>query len=882
MQDPSGFILFDDKFFNLIHDEIKSYSIHFHSVFVPRLCQTKSLDSINILMDKKFQDLFLRLNIKNSEKINVFFVDDADFFSTILQIAKTKSIEKIVLINPENLLISAKEIDTLVSLHNKLNRFYSFNHKNYKKNMYATGIGAEIIDTSFLEQFKKTHSDLKNRQDFFDAKLTEYDSGVINVEPERAAPDIDLSFQSIEKYHEISKIIQILKDSIPDMKWSIDSIFKVYRNYYSLKTSVLVENVAGVESALEWVKKAGGIVQFVSLHPYSTYALERLNVPYKTKDDFYDAEEFTRFGMENFDHTHTLCGIIDRSFTERFGTKTIRPGEDNFLNIKILLDVLFIHTRTLQKIIESEKPDSLIIFAAAGKGIDYFHPINNEESVYAEILESGDWGIPIHIKYLGEHQLPDHFFHSNFVQRIISRGIQSFLSQALVINTGLTYKKRGLFAAIKMIFSTIIRHADRSLLIYGSGYNWDECLPELNETVRSNILRLDGTVIKKSVLSHNNYGLSQEYTSNISESIQKYYDTNLTLSYSINLSTVVLSRLTRFICKSIEECNAGYFFVQKYIHDHQIQCLLISVHPTALDNTVVRATRDMHIPVISWQHGGAGYTYLPIMPHIEFAGSDLHLVFGDGVARSYEDTCKKYARASCPPFRPVGSASVDRWLIQNMKAAKKTITRSPKKNRVLFVTTSYLQNYLGVYTRQNQRSWDEHIWSVQKELLILSSAFPDYEFTIKLHPSHRSKQPLRMFSEDHDIKNVRLITHEKPLSDLIDESDILIFDLISTGILEALATTKDLYVYSGVSPVDEYPLYLLKKRAYVTDVLDDFIQHLATRLRDDDVTSDRIDNQNTEFLEQFGVYKMDHNCNNRASEEVRKILQINKNTVYLE
>lgn len=877
MQEPSGFIFFDETFFNLIHDEIKSYSIFLHSVFIPRLCQTKSLDSINILVDKKFQDFYQELDVKTSERINVFFVDDADFFSAILQIAHKKSIEKIVLLNPENFLVSTEEIDYLVSVHNKLNRFYSFNHKNYKKNGYATGIGAEIIGTAFLEQFKGIHPELKNRQDFSDAILTEYDSGVVDVEPERAAPEIDFSVKSIKKYHEILKIIQILKDITPDMKWSLDSIFLVYRNFYSLKTIVLVENVEGVDLALPWVKKSGGIIQFVSLHPYSTYALERLNIPCKTKDDFYDAEEVTRFGMENFDHTHSLCGIIDRSFTDQFGMKTTRPGEDNFLNIKILLDVLFIHSRTLKKIMESEKPDSLKIFTIANRGNDYFHPINNEESVYAEILEYGDWGLPIHISYYEEKVHHDLCPYLIFVQRMISRGIRSLLSQALVINTGLTYKKRGLFAAMKMIFTRIIHPADHSLLIYGSGYNWDECLPELNGILRSKILRLDSTAIKKSVLSNNNDELSQKYSSNISESLKKYYSINLSSLYPVNLSMILESRLTCFICKSIEECNAGYIFVQKYMRDHDIECLLISVHPTALDNTIVRATRNMHIPVISWQHGGAGYTYLPIMTHIEFAGSDLHLVFGDGVTRSYEETCQKYTRVLCPPFCPVGSASVDRLLIQNIRVAKKKAARSHKKNKILFVTTAYLQNYLGVYNRQNQRSWDEHVWSVQKEILKLSSAFPYYEFTIKLHLTHQSRQPLQMFSDDHAIKNVRFITLEKSLSSLINESDILIFDLISTGILEALTTTKDLYIYSGVSPVDEYPLTLLKKRAYVTDVLDDFIRQLTTCLHED-VTSDSIDNQNTEFIEQFGVYKMDHNCNNRASEEVRKIMQINKNT----
>ncbi|MCX6227016.1 MAG: hypothetical protein NTV01_20085, partial [Bacteroidia bacterium] len=747
----------------------------------------------------------------------------------------------------------------------------SFNHKNYKKNGYATGIGAEIIDTSFLERLKIIHPELKNRQDFFEAIKTEQDSGVIDVDPELAAPEIDVSVRSIEKYHEISKIIQILTDTTPDITWSLDSIFQVYRNYHSLKTIVLVENVDGVNYAMQWIKRAGGIVQFVSLHPSSSYALERWNIPHKTKDDFYDANEVSQFGMDNFDRVHKLCRIIDRSFIDQFDIKTIRPGYDNFLNIKILFDVLFIHAKTLQKIIQFEKPDSLKVFAISDKEKIYFHPINNEESVYSEILKSDGWNIPIHINYYKEKINPKSSSHINFFQRIVSYLIQSLRSNALLINIGLTYKKRGLFTAIKIIFARIIHFSGHTVLIYDSGYNWDECLPNLYGAGISEVLRLNRTEIKKKAISNNKHDLSQEYSSNISKSIKKYYDNDLNLLSPVNLSNIISDRLSNFISDTIEECNSGYFFVQKYIRDNDIRCVLISAHPTALDNTVVRATRNLNIPVVSWQHGGAGYTYLPIMPHIEFAGSDLHLVFGEGVVRSYEDTCKKYGYVPCPPFRPVGSAALNRLLINN---TRKT-TEYYRKNRILFVTTSYMDNGLVVFTHLNQKSWDEHVWSIQKGILKLSLTFPDYEFTIKLHPSHISQQPLQMYKDDHDIQNVKFIVNEKSLSELIGESDIIIFDLISTGILESLTTTKDLFVYSGLTPIDEYPLNLLKKRAYVTDDLDDFTKQLNLYLLNG-VKSDRIDNQNTEFLEKFGVYKLDNKCNNRASEEIRKIIQVSE------
>ena len=253
----------------------------------------------------------------------------------------------------------------------------------------------------------------------------------------------------------------------------------------------------------------------------------------------------------------------------------------------------------------------------------------------------------------------------------------------------------------------------------------------------------------------------------------------------------------------------------------------------------------------------------PIMLEVELRGSTTHLVFGEGVARSYSRMLEKYAVQDPPDIIPVGSSSVDRIA---REAARPTGHR--KHKRILYVTTSYLLNTW--YISFVRREFDENLWQVQRDILRVFAEHPENEYIIKLHPGHSSRKPIADYLEDIGLTNVRLIVKEERIEDLYDWADNILLDLISTSILQVCTTEKPIHVYSGLYQYDREVIRLLAKRASVYEEKDEFIEGVKQAVQGHETTV--VDPGNKEFLECFGTHLSDGRAAQRASEVVRDVL----------
>ena len=78
---------------------------------------------------------------------------------------------------------------------------------------------------------------------------------------------------------------------------------------------------------------------------------------------------------------------------------------------------------------------------------------------------------------------------------------------------------------------------------------------------------------------------------------------------------------------------------------------------------------------------------------------------------------------------------------------------------------------------------------------------------------------------------------------------------------------------------DDYPLKLLKKRAFVYEDIDNLVQGVEEFLEtksSDFLNKWDMDYNNTEFLEEYGTFKNDGNSAIRAVEVVKEIVQLKK------
>ncbi|MDD1675043.1 MAG: hypothetical protein LUQ13_05295, partial [Methanomicrobiales archaeon] len=332
----------------------------------------------------------------------------------------------------------------------------------------------------------------------------------------------------------------------------------------------------------------------------------------------------------------------------------------------------------------------------------------------------------------------------------------------------------------------------------------------------------------------------------------------------VDLTALIIPRCVEILAYAKREAKAAYMQVRTLLPDKKVRCLLLATRSSPKGNAVVRAARDCGIPVVSWQHGAAGLMDHPIMVQVELRGSTTHLVFGEGVAVNYARMLQACAEPDPPGIVPVGSSSLDRIA----RAVSRSQKGSVKKN-ILYVTTSYLLNVW--YISFARGEFDEHLWQVQRALLQVFARHPEYEFIVKLHPSHNNRKPIAGYVTDLQAPHVRLVVQEEPIEDLYRQADLIILDLISTSTLQACTTEKPVLAYTGLYHYDTLVTDLLAKRASVYSVQEDFIDGVERALQGENPAG--INLHNTEFLTCFGTLHNDGRAAERAAAIIRGALQ---------
>ncbi|MDD1690315.1 MAG: hypothetical protein LUQ66_06600 [Methanoregula sp.] len=630
-----------------------------------------------------------------------------------------------------------------------------------------------------------------------------------------------------------------------------------------VKTLFFLEDPKKIDWVIQDSVKSTGQSVFISLSATASYAYERYQIPYKSIRDFGGGEERYQQGLENFQRFDRIVTILDKELTLHHNNLTLTPARYSIYNLKILFDTLWNAIQILKQIIDIEQPDFIRLYAIPRvRSVNKVCVFSNNESIYTEVLNMSGWNVQIEIIQETEPDRIDQGITGRSYTRF-SRLMDWIKEQDLLFNLGLISKREGIGLATLALYYHIIVMRRNPVLIYNSGYNWDDSLIELFREGMVPVYRIRDEFLTNDITDDT---ASCEEVRNICgvHPGMREFDTIL----GIDVSTFFFERLSEIVGRALQESVVAYTYARKKIRRKNIQCLLLAACDTTMGHAIVQAAHDTEIPVVSWQHGGAGYSYHPLMSFIEFVNSDWHFVFGEGVATSYLSTSKCIGLKKIPRFVPVGSSSLDIFDRNKRKTAIK-----PDNGPVVYITTAYLRNIYMNSGKDDLGVFDEHLWDIQQHILNLAKNNPDKEFIIKLHPTHIDKEPLNGFVIDHNIRNVKLITSEMTIRELTDIAGIMIFDLISTGILQVLTSELPVFVYPGLYKVDPDPLMQLMKRAYVSYDKNRFVAMIQQFIDVHSVDSfDSVDVKNTDFLIRYGTDPVHHNSAVEAVTALKKIL----------
>jgi len=628
-----------------------------------------------------------------------------------------------------------------------------------------------------------------------------------------------------------------------------------------VKTLFFLEEPEKIDQIIQDSAKIAGQPVYISLSPSASYAFEKSNIPYKSIRDYGGGEERYQQGLENFQRIDRIVTILDKELAHLHDISTLTPARYSIYNLKILFDVLWNTIHILKSIIETEQPDFIRLYATPkGKSEERIYAFSNDESVYAEVLNMPGWNVPIEIIQGTDPDIPD--------QRImgkkkfsVSRYLTWIKEMDLFYNLGLIGKREGIGSAAAALYYQVFCWHRKPVLIYNSGYNWDDSLVELYRAGMVPVYRIWDETFDKAISRDNNYREEVRKICNEHPNAREFDQV-----FGMDVSVFFFERLSQIIGRSIQESIVVYPLARRIIYQKKIRCLLHSVRERAIGHAIVQAAHDAGIPVVSWQHGGAGYCYHPMMPFIEFINSDWHFVFGEGVAESYRSTSKRIGLEKIPTFVPVGSSSLDTF----HRIGEKPVIKQANKP-VVYISTAYQGNNYLVSVPYDPVDWDEHLWTIQKKVLNLAKIYPSKEFILRLQVP-KNKKPLLSYVTDHGIKNVKIIVSERTVRELTDIADVVIFDLVSTGILQVLTSDLPVFVYTGLHEIDEETVIRLKKRAYVYDNIEEFSTKINEYLDIKKVTGSSVNFLDKDFIKRFGNDSKIHHSAGIAIAKLKEIL----------
>ena len=227
------------------------------------------------------------------------------------------------------------------------------------------------------------------------------------------------------------------------------------------------------------MREHGDDTILIPLSPSASYSLDRRKIPHRSLQSYAGGEDPYRTGLDNFGRIEKLFHVLEPELKNLHGIPTLEPSRYSIYNLKILFDVLFTSIALIQRIIHKERPDAICIpLKRVPKERVGRYAFSNEESVYVTILSMDGWRVPV--EFLEEGTLPAPRPQTTVSYPPLGELLRRWIgSRDPLFNAGILLKRQNALSSSRAYFKGLLKRSGGPVLIYGSGYNWDDALVEL-------------------------------------------------------------------------------------------------------------------------------------------------------------------------------------------------------------------------------------------------------------------------------------------------------------------------------------------------------------------------------------------------------------------
>jgi hypothetical protein len=652
---------------------------------------------------------------------------------------------------------------------------------------------------------------------------------------------------------------------------------KVAKDKHHVKNVILLENEEQVKNCLKRLKQIKGQKLIIALSPFAIYELEKQGVPYKILEDYYNPKELYKLGIHNYKKVEDLCDKIDKSIHHAcpaLAELGIRPALFSFYHLKIIYDAATIRLFQLSKLISAEKVDALYVYDSKrypfgiSENASYLF-FDNRESIYARLLACEGWGVPVGTLPVGSTQEDPHLKRIQTEAKPSKKRLMWWLQRhpRLFDLVAEAQKRgwRGFFGSLKGYLSA---DKDLQVILFGAGYNWDDCRGELQSVgINPFFIRIWDNLeywMNRRLSDKVDAGTLHDVWERLrkDDKFRKFL-----ILGDVDFFPVLEERLRFLVEQLVLACLNAYEEITETIKKTKVKALLSPNFASCTSRSASQAARNSNIPVVTWQHGAYMAAAHPIVNYIDLMGSDTYFAFGEGVVEKYKEAAKRFNTR----ILPIGSSSLEAlYRTREPNKAKKIVRLTPGKKVVLYVTTNFYQNNL--YISYPPPFSDNQFWRTQRAILDILAKYGDYTVVVKTFPSHIYREPpMRSYAEENGFKNCQFVKDECSFTDLLPIADLLVIDFLSTPLLEALTTSKPMFVYTGNVHLDPQAKKLLERRAFSHQELKDLVNALEKYLSTGKIDK-HVDLNNDDFLKFYGISSKGKGSGARAAKMLKTVI----------
>jgi hypothetical protein len=643
------------------------------------------------------------------------------------------------------------------------------------------------------------------------------------------------------------------------------------------KNIILLEHEKHVKNYLKRSKKIKGQKLVIALSPFAMYELDKQNFSYKIPEDYYSYKELYKLGI-NYQKVENLCNVIDKSIHDacpHLAELGIKPAMFGFPEIKTLYDTTIVNLFQLFKLIDLEKPD--VIFTYAGRrypfGTSEDAPdlyFDCRESIYAQLLTLPGWSVPIKVLPYIPH--PEDFDVSKKIHQRSSKTFRKAMLWWLrrhpkLFDLAAEANKSGWHGLLGRLKSHLRADRNMQVILFGQGYEWDYCREQLQS------IGIDPIFIR--LREYPDLWIGDQFPDKLyagalldaweelrtDDKFREIFVWN-----KINFFPV-LEEHFRFLVEHLTPaCLNVYEKTAEIIKKRKVKALLAPSFTFCTGHSASQAARNSNIPVVTWQHGAYGFMDEPMKPYTELMSSDAHFVYGEGVVDRYTEQAKRLGTQ----LISIGSPSLEAlYRTPQSDKAKKIVRLDPEKKVVVYVLTVFFQN--GLTITYYPLPSDNHKWRDQLMTLNVLGKHDEYTVVVKTKPCLTREPPLRSYAREREFKNCQFVGDECAFTDLLPIADLFVFDTPTTAFLQALTTSKPIFVHTQHLRLDTQAQKLLERRAFcyqdpkgLADALDKYLS--------EGKIEKKVDLNDKEFLKAYGISSLGMGSGVRAAKMLKRMM----------